>query len=434
MSGQFETPSSEDIRTRISENRFTKKDYVLLLSLIVFTFIPSINQLIVDSLVTGMGDDVLTIAGQIEWFDLFDETILAFLTVPMFFVFNRARNDEELSRRINSTFLIGFVSYALVSLGIYVYASGLTAYMSAPSESTDYLRLETIGFVIGFVSSYLYVVFVVRGRWEYFAALTVAKIIMLSIGNMALIPGNGASGIAITNILVNLILSAVSVFLLYRERLLRRWSGLDREAIRDWVVTGIFSGGQVLVANIVYVMVVMKMISDVSQVGNYWLANNFIWGWLLVPVSAIGEMMKREYYNGYRRIWNYIILVSAVLTIWFVSVPLWGLMFTEVIHVGDPTEFLGILYKLVPFYAAYAFSVVIQGLLISVGKTNLVFYECVIVNSVYYGAMYGLYLAGVFEASMDFVILLFGLGLVVCLGLDVLFYLYSRRSIPPESV
>lgn len=57
-------------------------------------------------------------------------------------------------------------------------------------------------------------------------------------------------------------------------------------------------------------LVVMKIINDLSLVGNYWLANNFIWGWLLIPMSAIGGMVRREYYNGYDRIWNYLALTG----------------------------------------------------------------------------------------------------------------------------
>ncbi len=257
--------------------------------------------------------------------------------------------------------------------------------MNAPEESVTYLRLETIGFVIGFVSTYLFVVFVVRGKWSYIVALLLAKVLMLSIGNMMLIPGNGTTGVAITNISVNLIMSIVSMALLYRERLIRRWSGLDRAALKDWVSTGVFSGGQVFVANLIYVLVVMKMVSEVSQMGNYWLANNFIWGWLLVPMTAIGEMVKREYYNGYNRIWNYLGLTCIVMLVWLVSVPLWGMMYSQVIPVENPDDVLGILYKSVPFYVAYAFSTVIQAVLVSVGKTNLIFYECLFVNFVYYG-------------------------------------------------
>ncbi len=432
MNHQFSIPSPEGIRERMAAGRFSKAEFILLFALIAFAFIPSINQLIIDRIIVDSGSEVINIAGQIEWFDLFNETILAFLTVPMYFVLNRARDDEGLSRKINTTMLLGFIAYALISLAVYVYASGLAAYMSAPEESVNYLRLETIGFVLGYIGSYLYVVFVVRGRWQLFVSLLIAKVVMLSIGNMLLIPDNGATGIALTNISVNIIIAIVASILLHREGLIRRWSGLDRDAIKDWTRTGLFSGGQVFIANLIYVMIVMKMVSDVSQMGDYWLANNFIWGWLVVPVAALGDMLKREYYNGYNRIWNYLALTGIVLVVWLISVPLWGFMFGDVIGMDNPEPVLDILYKSVPFYVAYALSVIIQSVLISVGRTDLVFYECLFVNFVYYGIVYGLFLAGVFTASMDFIILMFGIGLVVCLALDIALYLYSKRSIPSE--
>ena len=425
-------PSSEGIRKQLKDNRFLRKEYILLFALMLYAFIPSINQLIVDRLISGMGSDVLNIAGQIEWFDLLNETILAFLIVPMYFVFNKAKDDGDLSKRINHTFLLGFVFYVILSVVIYVYASSLTSYMNAPAESVNYLRLETIGFIIGYVSSYMYVLFVVRGKPEYFVTMLVAKVVMLSIGNMTLIPDQGVTGIAITNIGVNCILAVVSVILLHREKLIRRWTGLDKTIYREWARVGFFSGGQVFLANLIYMLVVMKMINDVSQVGNYWLANNFIWGWLLIPVHAINEMVKREYYNGYNRIWNYLALMTAVLLVWAISIPLWGLMFTDVIQATDPDTILGILYKLVPFYVAYAFCMVFQGVMTSVGRTDLILIEAAIVNLVYYGILYGLFLAGVFEATMDFVILLFGFGMVVSLVFDVVFYLYSKTRIPGE--
>lgn len=434
MTTLFRMPSAEGIKERMKSERFVKAEYLLLLSIIAFTFIPSINQLIVDRFITDIGGDVLEIAGQIEWFDLFNETILAFLTVPMYFVFNRAKDDEELSSRINTTFLIGMALYTLVSVVIYIYASNLTAYMDAPAESVNYLRLETIGFVIGFVSSYLFVLFVVRGKKEYFITLLIAKVAMLSIGNSILIPEHGVTGVALTNISVNTIIAVVSIILLQKEKLLRKWKGLDKPAIKDWVNTGIFSGGQVLVANIIYTLVVMKMVNEVSQMGNYWLANNFIWGWLIIPVAAIGEMLKREFYRGYRRIWNYLALTTLVLVIWLISVPFWNFMFSDIIVAEDPSAITHILYLSVPFYVAYAYSVILQAVLISVGKTRYIFYECLIVNFVYYGIVYGLYLAGVFEATMEFIILMFGIGLVVCLAIDAVLYIYSMKDIPEEPI
>ena len=428
MSGKLGT-SLGTIVGSVRSNSFSGKEILLFLSLVAFAFVPSINQLVVDGLVIDSGTEVLSIAAQVEWFDLFNETVLAFLIVPMYFVLNRAKDKDDLCRRINLTFVLGVVTYIVISSIIYLHASNLTVYMNVPEGTLEYLRLETIGFVMGFIGSYLYVVFVVMGRYPYFICLLLAKVAMLSVGNMSLIPEMGVTGIALTNILVNSLLSVVSVILLFREGMVRRGIEFDRGVMSDWIRIGLFSGGQVLLANLVYMAIVMRMINDVSQVGNYWLANNFIWGWLLVPTMAVGEMVRREYLNGYSRLWNYLLLICGILVLWVVSMPLWGIMFENVLHMEEGGAVLNVLYKLVPFYVFYAFSTVFQGVLTSVGRTDYLLMESAVVNIVYYGVMYALFLNGVFEASLDFAIMLFGFGMVVCLILDIIFYVRSKGSI-----
>ena len=118
-----------------------------------------------------------------------------------------------------------------------------------------------------------------------------------------------------------------------------------------------------------------------------------------------------------------------ILIIWLISVPFWDFMFSEIIRAEDPSAITYILYMSVPFYVAYAYSVILQSVLISVGLTRYIFYECLIVNFVYYGIVYGMYLAGVFSATLEFIILMFGIGLVVCLAIDVAFFIYSYRKI-----
>ena len=39
----------------------------------------------------------------------------------------------------------------------------------------------------------------------------------------------------------------------------------------------------------------------VAEQGNYWVANNFIWGWLLIPITALAEIIKRDS-NDYRKL------------------------------------------------------------------------------------------------------------------------------------
>ena len=425
--------SSETTLEILRANRLERSEWVLLFAIMAFCFIPSINQLIIDRLITDMGQDVLNIAGQIEWFDLFNETILAFLTVPMYFVLNKvANNRERFGSRIMQTMVIGLTVYTAVSVIIYLYAKTLTAYMTAPPESVEYLRLETVGFVLSFISSYLYVVLVICGKWKYIVIMLLAKVSLLSVSNLSLIPNMGVTGIALTNILVNLVMSACALLLVNREGLLSAHISFDKDTMKDWFTTGLCSGGQILVNNLVYMLVVMKMVNDVSGMGDYWLANNFIWGWLLIPATAFGEIVKRDYYKGYRRIYNYLAFMALLGLVWLLSVPLWNVMFTDVIVTEDPQAVLDILYKLVPFYLSYIVCVVLQSVLTSVGRTDYLLYSSMFVNFIYYGIVYGLFLAGVFEASIDFIIMMFGFGMVVSMFVNMMFFRISRKKIPEE--
>ncbi len=424
---------SISIIEQLKSNRFVKADYLLFIALMLFAFVPSINQLIVDHLISGLENNLLNVAGQIEWFDLFNETLLAFLIVPLYFVFNKVANDDgRLRSRITQTFAVGLVLYTIVSVFIYVYASSLSSYMDAPGESLAYLRLETIGFVLGFVSSFIYVIFVVRGRWRYVLFLLMAKVSILSIGNMILIPEHGVMGIAMTNIVTNIALLIVSSLLLHKEGLLQFKIRFDKLTMKDWTRTGMFSGSQIFLDNLVYMVIIVKMVNEVSSVGIYWLANNFIWGWLLIPIVALSEIAKRDYYNGYRRIYNYLVLVAVIAFAWLLSVPLWDVMFTDVVQAQDPGGVLEILYLLVPFYVAYAVAAVFDGILTSVGKTWYLLGISLVVNIGYYGLVYSMFLGGWFTASIPFIISMFGFGMVVHMALSIVFYLHSRRQAFPR--
>jgi Na+-driven multidrug efflux pump len=426
-------PSIKTVRERFAENRFVRKEWFLLFALMAFVFVPSINQLIVDRLVSGLDNDLLNVAGQIEWFDLLNETLLAFLIIPLYFVFNKVSKDENALRsRIMQTLTLGFIIYIIVSVFIYFYASSLSSYMSAPSESVEYLRLETVGFVLGFISAFMYVVFVVRGKWTYIVLLLLAKVAMLSVGNLVLIPEYGVMGIAMTNIIVNSILLTVSMLLLRKEGLLQFRTKFDKDTMRDYTHTGILSGSTIFLDNIIYMLIIVKMVNEVSSVGMYWLANNFIWGWLLIPIIALVEIVKKDYYKGYSRIYNYLALTGVIVLIWVCTVPLWGVMFTDVVQAEDPQGILNILYLAVPFYVAWALAAVIDGVLISVGKVKYILWISLIVNIGYYGIVYSLFLVGFFEATLSFIITMFGCGMVVHLVFSILFFLYTERRLPDD--
>ena len=45
---------------------------------------------------------------------------------------------------------------------------------------------------------------------------------------------------------------------------------------------------------------VVEMVNIVAEQGNYWVANNFIWGWLLIPMAALMEIIRSDCKDGYK--------------------------------------------------------------------------------------------------------------------------------------
>lgn len=105
-----------------------------------------------------------------EWFDLINETLQAFLIIPLYSILNRVfkNHKEAFAEATFKTGLCTFILYTLFSLGVLVYGSALIAAMN-PGEidiatTSVYLRLETVAFMTGILVSFANVVFVVIGN------------------------------------------------------------------------------------------------------------------------------------------------------------------------------------------------------------------------------------------------------------------------------
>lgn len=166
---------------------------------------------------------------------------------------------------------------------------------------------------------------------------------------------------------------------------------------------------------------VCKMVNLVAEQGNYWIANNFIWGWLLIPIIALSEVIRSDCKDGYKNLkqFNYYFISSLVILLWGLSIPLWTPFFQYGENLNNAKEIFLIVIKLVPFYIAYAGSAIIDNIFIGLGKTIYNFINSIIVNLVYYGIFYLLYLTKLIIFNMNTIILMFGFGMVVHLIVSV---------------
>lgn len=139
---------------------------------------------------------------------------------------------------------------------------------------------------------------------------------MLIISDFVLIPRYGVMGVAYSNILVNGVIGLMSIVLLMINKAIKVevFKKEDFKTIINYFKVGFFSGCQQLLDNLIYAVMVVKMVNLVAEQGNYWVANNFIWGWLLIPITALIEIIKRDSKN-YRELKqsNYYFIIGFVV-------------------------------------------------------------------------------------------------------------------------
>lgn len=372
------------------------------------------------------GEWAYSIAGQLTWVNLLYEILNEAIILPLFYFVGRVVTDrEEFSNRLRSGMLATFAVYALLSVLIAVFARPLLEFMAADSAildaSASYIRIEGIANIFAVLYSFATVALVTLGREKYLYMLTGMRLVLCVLFDTFLVSGLpcsahlGVNGIGVSNILVNLILLALAVCLLGREgvRIFSR-KALRFSWMREFVKIGGISGLESLVRNLAYMLMVVRMVNAVGEQGTYWTANNFIWGWLLLPIIQLAELIKKDVAedkeNLHKNSRAYFTLTGIICFLWVLSIPLWKPFMTYVLQYGEVDKLFSLVLLLLVFYMMYAVQNVFDATFYGLGLTNYMLFESVVTNTVYYGAAFILYLCGVWTPSLTGIALLFGIG------------------------
>ena len=403
-------------------------DWKMFLALCLLALVPAIYQTIVTALIsTKTSPGSLDIVGQMEWFDLINETICAFLIIPMYSVLSKAKKTENFSKIVFKLGIIIVCLYALFSLGTFFYGIHLILFMN-PNDidiaaAYRYLSLETVAFMIGVVFSYVNVVFVVIDKSRYMYAFLAAKIGLALLSDFALIPSMGIDGIAVSNIIANTIMGGLGVFILFftKKMSIGKYEKSDKTYLKDWGRIGLFAGGQQFLDNIIYALMIVRMVNAVSESGNYWVSNNFIWGWLLIPISCLTEIIRKDAgENGYNlKQSNYYSITAFAVVVWFTFIPTFQWFFGTAQKLNNPEVIFDIVVKNLGFYVAYAFSQIPDAIFVGMGKTKYNAINSLICNIVYYGIWFILYQTHNVTMTMDMIIIMFGVGNIVHWGVSL---------------
>ncbi|ETX11510.1 multidrug transporter [Marinomonas ushuaiensis DSM 15871] len=373
----------------------------------------------------------LSIAAQVAWLNIGYEVISEALILPLAFILGQAiLNPLEFQKRAISSLGVIVLVYGIVTIFVMLFTPQLVAGMqqsnSLIQDTIDYIRLETVAIFISSVYTVLNLLLVLHSKYKALYSLLIIQSALTVISDSVLVsqlPFSyqlGVNGIAITNILVNSLLVIVAFQVLKYNGMKLSFKELrfkNQTWLKLWFKVGSKSGLESLVRNTAFVVMILQLMNQLQQSGTFWVANGFIWGWLLLPVMTLGQVVKREAAtsNGLSesRVTSYLIITFGVVVLWLLTMPFWEEFIHTVMGIKDSTSITHLVLIMIGFYVVFALNNVIDSYFYGIGRTDLMLYQSLIVNTLFYGAAFIGYQQGWFIPSLNKVAIMFGLGITL---------------------
>ena len=372
------------------------------------------------------GEWSFSIAGQLSWVNLLYEIINEAIILPLFYFIGKVVIDKkEFTNRVKTGLIISLGIYLVLSAIIVCFTESLLSLMATDksiiSDSATYIRIESIANIFLILSQFILVALITINKSKYIYILTFIRLILSLVCDTFLVSSLpislklGVNGLGYSNIIVNIVLLSISLILLSKENInVFNKAKLNFAWMKDFVKIGGISGFESLVRNLAYMVMISRMVNVVGEQGTYWVANNFIWGWLLLPILQLGELIKQETAtdkeNVRKNSVGYFCITAIISALWFMSIPLWKPFMSNVLQFADVDKLFNLVLILVGFYVLYAFQNIFDSIFYGLGKTNYMLFESVVTNTIYYGIAFILYITGIWTPSLVGIALLFGIG------------------------
>jgi len=195
----------------------------------------------------------------------------------------------------------------------------------------------------------------------------------------------GIKGVAYSSMvrsLITLLVGITMAFVTIRMsfRYFFQFRVVDYSWLKVWSIQGGFSGLDSLIRNTVYALIVIRGMNLLNEQDTYWIANTFIWSWLLLPVLALSEMLRQDLatnhpQQSYKTIFPaYMYLSLAILVIWAVTFPSWKLFIGNVLNAANSMEVSELVYQLMPGYVCFMISSFARAVFYAKGKVYRAYY------------------------------------------------------------
>ena len=390
------------------------------------------------------GDWGVNIASQLAWVNFLYEIIEEAFILPLFFLLGKSLGSkEELENKTRTGLLISGGAYLILSILIISFARPLCTWMASDPSTMDatvtYIRLESVASTISILSKFITVLLVTLGKDKYMYILlgiqTGLSMLLdtFLISKLPFSANMGVNGIALANIAVSVVLVVVAILFLKREDIhVFRRKKLEFGWLKEYGKIGLFSGLESFVRNIAFMLMVSRLVNVIAEQGTYWVANNFIWTWLLLPATALYDVIKKETAedkdNIRTKTLGYVVVSTLFSALWFATIPLWKPFIQYVLNSDAYETIFYVVLVQSGFYIAYIFNCICDGTIYGRGKTHYMLWESIFTNGIYYVTMFILWKTGVWVPTLTGIALMFGIGMAIDLIPTFGCYLYLLKK------
>lgn len=397
-------------------------------TLILISFLPVVYSTVRIYFLGNLPDDWgFNIASQLAWVDIFYEVVQEGLILPLFYLIGKVLHDRgELSNRVRTGMISAFLVFLAMSILVFTFVSPLLSFMGQKQEiivqTAQYIRLEAIAIQVSVLFRFISIVLIMLKRNGKLLTLLSIQMILTILSDTLLVstlPMSlkiGVNGVAIGNICVNIVLVIVGLLMLHRDGI--HVVSKDKNNfvwLKDWIRIGGLSGLESFVRNAAFTLMIIRMINMIQEQGAFWVANNFIWGWLLLPTLALGELIKRDTAEEARSIKRtmpaYLVLTTCICALWLATMPAWNIFVEKVMNVSSYQSVVKVTMISIVFYIIFAYNNIVDSIFYGRGRTDLLLYQSLLVNIFFYGGMYIVYKAGLVVFSLERIAIIFGVGM-----------------------
>lgn len=427
------------------KNTLKNINYKLFFALLIMGLCPTIyTTLRVFWLGQLPGEWSYSIAGQLSWVNLIYEVINEAIILPLFYFVGKViSNKEDFTNRIKTGLIITTAIYLLLTVTIIIFIKPLLELMATSpniiEESAQYIRIESIANVFSILTQFILVALVSLGKDKKVYIITGIKVALCIILDLFLVSSLkcslnlGVNGIAVSNIIVNILLLVITIILLKKENVnIFNKEKMDFKWSKDFFKIGGVSGIESFVRNFFYMVMISRMVNVVGEQGTYWVANNFIWGWLLLPVTQLGELIKQEIATNKENLktnsLGYFVITVFICLLWMVFIPLYKPFMKYILQFDEVDKLFELVMVLIGFYVLYAIQNVFDSTFYGLGKTHYMLLESVVTNIVYYGICFVLYVTNIFKPSLIGIALMFGIGNAFDSIVSLVAYLFMLKK------